>query len=43
MDILGIEHREQLKKGVEKRANLIKLAEHGSLRRDVRHALRQFY
>jgi hypothetical protein len=22
---------------------LIKLAEHGSLRRDVRHALRQFY
>jgi len=36
MDILGTEHREQLKKGVEKRANLIKLAEHGSLRRDVK-------
>jgi hypothetical protein len=43
MDILGTEHREQLKKGVEKGANLIKLAEHGSLRRDVRHALMQFY
>jgi hypothetical protein len=43
MDILGTQHREQLKKGVEKGANLIKLAEHRSLRRDVRHALMQFY
>ncbi len=31
---LGTQHREQLKKGVEKGANLIKLAEHGPLRRD---------
>jgi hypothetical protein len=43
MDILGTQHREQLKKGVEKRANLIKLAQHGSLRRDGRHALMQYY